>query len=160
VLEGLVGTLQLPSDLMLPPPRALPPWARSGTLVVLLVAASVVLGLAAVFVAVNDGGSAIIPAGLAIVIAGTLIVHVQKRRLLSMGTGAVGRVVSANKAKGVLGVEYEYQTPAGTLRGSTGIDLMRVRTAFGFEPGENDTVYVVFDPAQPSRSAVWGFARR
>jgi hypothetical protein len=126
----------------------------------LLAAAVAVLILAAVIVAIEDGASAFIPAGLAAVIAGTLIVHLQKRRLLSTGTGAVGRVVSANKAKGVLGVEYEYQTPAGTLRGSTGIDLMRVRRAFGFEPGENDTVYVVFDPAQPSRSAVWGFARQ
>jgi dUTPase len=127
---------------------------------VLLAAASVVLVLAAVFVVIEDGATALIPFGLAVVIAVTLAVQLQKRRLLSSGTAVVGRVVSSNKAKGMLGVEYEYPTPAGTLRGSTGIDLMRVRRAFGFEPGANDTVYVVFDPGQPSRSSVWGFAKR
>lgn len=154
------GSQQLPPELTQSPPRPLPSWARGKTFISLLAAASVVLVLAAVFVAMEDGASAVIPAGLAIVIAGTLLVHVRKRRLLSTGAGAVGRVVRASKAKGVLGVEYEYETPAGMLRGSTGIDLMRVRRAFGFEPGENDLVYVVFDPVQPSRSAVWGFARR
>jgi hypothetical protein len=120
----------------------------------------VVLVLAAVFVAIEDGVTALIPVGLAIVIAIAIVVQLQKRRLLSSGTAAVGRVVSANKAKGMLGVEYEYPTPSGTVRGSTGIDLMRVRRAFGFVPEENDKVFIVFDPAQPTRSAVWGFAKR
>jgi hypothetical protein len=127
---------------------------------VLLAAASVVLVLAAVFVAIADGVTAVIPLSLAVVIAGVVVVQLRKRRLLSSGSAAVGRVVSANTAKGMLGVEYEYPTPAGTLRGTTGIDLMRVRRAFGFVPGENDTVFIVFDPAQPRRSAVWGFAKR
>lgn len=144
----------------MPPPRPLPSWTRGRTYLVLLAAASVVLVLAAVFVAIEDGVTAIIPVGLAVVIAGTLAVQVQKRRLLSSGTAAVGRVLSADKAKGVLGVEYEYPTPSGTVRGSTGIDLMRVRRAFGFVPGANDTVFIVFDPARPRRSAVWGFAKR
>ena len=89
-----------------------------------------------------------------------LAVQVSRRRLLSSGTAAVGRVVSANNAKGILAVEYEYPTPSGTMRGSTGIDLMRVQRAFGFVPGENDTAFIVFDPAQPRRSAHWGFAKR
>jgi hypothetical protein len=160
VLEVFVRTPQPPSDLMLPPPRPLPAWTRRRTFISLLAAAAAVLVLAAVFVAIEDGASAIIPAGIAAVIAVTLVVHLQKRRLLSTGTGAVGRVVSANKAKGVLGVEYEYQTPGGTLRGSTGIDLMRVRRAFGFVPEANDTVFIVFDASRPTRSAVWGFAKR
>lgn len=116
--------------------------------------------LAAVFVAIEDGLTGIIPLGFAVVIAGALVVQLQKRRLLSSGSAAAGRVVSANKAKAMVGIEYEYSTPAGTLRGSTGIDLMLVRRAFGFVPGENDTVFVVFDPVRPTRSAVWGFAKR
>jgi len=35
-----------------------------------------------------------------------------------------------------------------------------VQRAFGFVPGENDTAFIVFDPAQPRRSAHWGFAKR
>lgn len=156
----MTDSQQLPSELTAPPPRTLPAWTRGRTYLVLLAAACVVLVLAAVFVAIEDGVTAIIPVGLAVVIASVLVIQLQKRRLLSSGSPAVGRVVSANKAKGILGVEYEYPTPSGTVRSSTGIDLMRVRRAFGFVPGENDTVFIVFDPAQPRRSAVWGFAKR
>jgi len=157
---SLTESQQLPTELTSPPPRPLPPWTKGRTYFVLLAAAAVVLVLAAVSLAVESGVAAAIPIGLAVVIASTLVVQVRKRRLLSSGTPAVGRVLSVNKAKGILGVEYEYLTPAGTVRGSTGIDLVRVRRAFGFVPGEHDAVYVVFDPAHPSRSAVWGFAKR
>jgi hypothetical protein len=156
----MTNSQQLPSELTEPPPRSLPSWARGRTYLLLLTAASVVLALATVPVAIEGGAAAVIPAGLAIIIAGTLVVQVQKRRLLSFGTGVVGRIIGANNAKGMLGLAYEYPTPAGAMRGSTGVDLMLVRRAFGFVPGENDVVFVVFDPARPSSSAIWGFPKQ
>jgi hypothetical protein len=127
---------------------------------VLLTAAATADALVGVFVAFEGSFLAAIPFGLAGIIAAVALIQRTKRRLLATGTPAIGKVTSVSEAKGIFGVGYEYPTPSGQMRGSTGFDSMRVERSFGFWPEEDDTVFVVFDSARPSQSAVWGFARR
>jgi hypothetical protein len=152
---------ELPPELLGTPPRSLPEWARSRTLPVLLVAASVTMVLVAIMVALQDGGAlALIPLGFAIVTALVVLAQRANRRLLMTGAASVGRVTRVSQSKGSVAVTYEYSGPSGVMKGSAGFDSMRVERAFGMWPEPDDTVFVVFDPARPSKSAVWGFARR
>lgn len=142
------------------PPRTLPRWARSRTMPVLLVAASITMALVGVLVALQDGGVlALIPFGFAVVTVLVALAQRANRRLLRTGAAAVGRVTGVSQSKGSVAVSYEYAAPSGVIKGSAGFDSMRVEPAFGMWPEPNDTVFVIFDPARPSRSAVWGFAK-
>jgi hypothetical protein len=152
---------ELPPELLGTPPRSLPQWARSRTLPVLLVAASVTTALVGLVVALQDGGAlALIPFGFATVTVLVVLAQRANRRLLMTGAAAVGRVTGVSQSKGSVAVSYEYAGPSGLMKGSAGFDSMRVERAFGMWPEQNDAVFVVFDPARPTRSAVWGFAKR
>jgi hypothetical protein len=82
----------------------------------------------------------------------------RRKRLLAGGVPVAGRVVSAWAAGPKLLLKYEYRLEGRAFEGEAVEDVISCAER-GVVPRANDTVFLVIDPARPTRNLVWGYGR-
>jgi len=149
----------MPKELLQPPPRPVPRWARARENLVVHTAAALALAFAGMFILLSGE---VLPALPAFAFAGVFAAfHVERRRVLRLltdGSAATGLVVRTHHGGGNLHIYYRFPVPEGQRENRFGIDQGRVILDLGCWPEVGDAVFVAYDPAPKGKSTLWSVA--
>lgn len=141
-----------------PPPRLPPAWARRRLPTVVFGFAASVMLAAAALLAWERTPRALFPVAFACVFVFMAWREGDRRRLLSLGEVTDGVVTQNWISKGSATILYSYSAHGQGYQGRFALDNCTTKRVFGSLNLDGVRVLVVFDPARPSRSVLWGKA--